>query len=71
MSGEVGKVPIQKMSSLRRATGQAISQMRVVGTDQDLDLDAGGAFTSSAENVIMPANMWPSGVMKVNDSSSA
>ena len=44
---------------------------RVVRTDQDLDLDVGSTLTPSAENVIMPANMWPSGVMKVNDSSSA
>ena len=44
---------------------------RILGAHQHLALRHRRAVLVAAENVIQPANMWPSGVMNVNDTSSA
>ena len=44
---------------------------RILGPHQHLGLRDRHAVLLDALNVIQPANMWPCGVMNVNDSSSA
>ena len=44
---------------------------RVAGAHQHLGLATVSPSSSVALNVIQPANMWPCGVISVNDSSSA